>query len=69
MILLGATTEEDIKKALFAWYDATEMLHYYCGYNLIDIYNMLPYEVDLYIAKFIEHKKQEKEEQDKLKRK
>ena len=42
------------------------MLHYHAGYSLLDIYNMSPYEVDLYIAKFIEHKKQEKEEQDKL---
>lgn len=54
---MGANSDDEIGEKLEQWYTQTSLLHYHANYSLIDIYNMLPYEVNTYSALYLKHRK------------
>lgn len=53
---------------LRVFYETIHVLHTYLNYSVEDIYNMYPYERELYLLMFKNDKEKEKQEMEKRKR-
>ena len=59
-MVIGGMTEK-------LWYEQTHNLHYYAKYSLVDIMNMLPYEVDIYLGMYVKTRQDEEKQRNKKK--